>query len=277
MVPDLKRGLQECPLRHAAQPDDNSRRAFGGRRVERRAAFRTEDLRSSVSALRNLDIALRLALQRELLHRRHDDAAKRSTRENLAVGAVTDTDPRRLDLGSKRDGTAVTRTVYVHGTQGRRGRDAQCDLTIDMSCGAMGAKRPLGRPLDGGVRPQPAVPHFRTATQSVSIERSRPHGNTDKNAGRRVLREVPSVDGVDRGEQLNRRAIDIAFEDVLHRRASSLEAKLHLLQHEFCLALDGCFDDGAGLGIERGKAGHEDHFATPRDRRGWRLPVLKVG
>ncbi len=28
-------------------------------------------------------------------------------------------------------------------------------LTFDMSGGAKGAKRPLGRPLDGGVRPHP--------------------------------------------------------------------------------------------------------------------------
>ena len=36
-------------------------------------------------------------------------------------------------------------------------------LTFDMSGGAKGAKRPLGRPLDGGVRP-----HVRTATQRLT-------------------------------------------------------------------------------------------------------------
>ena len=44
--------------------------------------------------------------------------------------------------------TFCERTLLAHRDASTRG------LTFDMSGGAKGAKRPLGRPLDGGVRPQ---------------------------------------------------------------------------------------------------------------------------
>ena len=46
-----------------------------------------------------------------------------------------------------------TELLDVNRTQGIR-RCEKWDLTFDMSGGAKGAKRPLGRPLDGGVRPR---------------------------------------------------------------------------------------------------------------------------
>ena len=45
---------------------------------------------------------------------------------------------------------AANRTV-PHSKRGQA-KSSRWDLTFDMSGGAKGAKRPLGRPLDGGVR-----------------------------------------------------------------------------------------------------------------------------
>src|SRR5664279_1012678 len=48
---------------------------------------------------------------------------------------------RTLDTAASASGTRTTSAVL-----------AKCCLTFDMSGGPKGAKRPLGRPLDGGVR-----------------------------------------------------------------------------------------------------------------------------
>src|SRR6202012_1933088 len=72
---------------------------------------------------------------------------------------------------------------------------------------------------------------------NLDVEMSRPGGDIHKNAGGRILGKVAGIDRIDGGEFLNRRAIDMAFENLLQRRARRFQAKLHLLQHQFGLAL----------------------------------------
>ena len=53
-----------------------------------------------------------------------------------------------LAFAALEDCTRATRPMPARHVRKRENRD----LTFDMSGGAKGAKRPLGRPLDGGVR-----------------------------------------------------------------------------------------------------------------------------
>src|SRR5205823_14954467 len=85
-------------------------------------------------------------------------------------------------------------------------------------------------------------------------------------SGGRVFGKVSSVDSVDCCKFLNRRAIHIAFEDVLQRRPRRLEAKFHLLQNKFGLALDWRFNHFSGAGIEWRKPGDVDHIAASSTR-----------
>src|SRR3979411_2024388 len=84
----------------------------------------------------------------------------------------------------------------------------------------------------------------------LDVEVSGPRGNVDEDAGWRVLREEAPVDLVHDSELFHRGAIHIALKDLLQRRSRRLEAKPHLLQHEFGLALDRGIHDLARVRIE---------------------------
>src|SRR6202012_5394162 len=89
----------------------------------------------------------------------------------------------------------------------------------------------------------------------------RPCRNADEDPCRRVLREIPGIDRVDRGKLLDRRAVDIAFQHLLERRARRLEAELHLFEHELGLALERCVDDLTGCRIEGWKPRNVERVA----------------
>src|ERR1700733_6899183 len=78
---------------------------------------------------------------------------------------------------------------------------------------------------------------------ALDIEMPRPGRDVHENPRRRVFREIAEGDRVDRGKLLDRRAIDIAFEDVIERRSCCLQAKLQLVENEFGLALYRSVDD----------------------------------
>ena len=50
----------------------------------------------------------------------------------------------------------------------------------------------------------------------LDVEVPRPRRHADKNAGRGIFRKISRIDGVDRRKLFNRRAIDIALENVFH-------------------------------------------------------------
>lgn len=83
---------------------------------------------------------------------------------------------------------------------------------------------------------------------------SRPGGHIDENPRRRIFWKVARVNRVHHGEFFNRRAIDIALQHLIHRRARGLDAKFQLIEDEFGLALDRRVHDLAGFGIEGRKA-----------------------
>ena len=73
-----------------------------------------------------------------------------------------------------------------------------------------------------------------------------------KNTGRGFAREVAGVNLVEPGEvRWIGRAIDIALDHLRQRRAGSFQTQLHLLEHEFGLALERGRLDVADHGIER--------------------------
>src|ERR1700753_3227408 len=87
------------------------------------------------------------------------------------------------------------------------------------------------------------------------VEAAVPGGNADENPSRPVLREILAIDLVDVGEQLDGRAVDVAFETVVQRGTRRLKHQLDLLEHRFCLRLyrSGTLDDLSVL-VERGTA-----------------------
>jgi len=72
----------------------------------------------------------------------------------------------------------------------------------------------------------------------LDIEWSRPRGNIDEDAGQRVRWEVAGVDLVHRRECIDGSAVHLTLQHMLHRRARSFGAELHLLQDELGLTLD---------------------------------------
>jgi len=112
--------------------------------------------------------------------------------------------------------------------------------------------------LLGGVLSNGDAIHF-------DIERSRPCGNADKDPSGRVLGEISGVDRVDRCKFLDRRAIHVALEHVLQRRSRRLEAKLHLCQNKFGLALNWGFNYLSGVGVEWRKPRDVDRIAASSD------------
>src|ERR1700742_1247559 len=110
------------------------------------------------------------------------------------------------------------------------------------------------------------------------VEAAVPGGNTDEDPRRPVLREILAVDLVDVGEEIDRRAVDVAFEDIVQRRAGRLEHQLNLLQDRLGLCLDRSrpLDDLAVL-VERGAAGEIKRVAVADDGAGGRLVLLEQG
>ena len=88
----------------------------GRRRIDRRAALRTERLRARIAALRrHLDVNRRLARQHlESAAGDRNIGAERGTRAGLAIGAMTDAGFLRIGLAFESDEPAMTTAVHFH-------------------------------------------------------------------------------------------------------------------------------------------------------------------
>ena len=96
----------------------------------------------------------------------NDDALNRSTPPEPSQGDERDDDRDQYEDRQTKDGTKL------HGL-------SSWGLTFDMSGGPRGAKRPLGRPLDGGVRPRRTqVTLLAGAYAPMNVEFSETHGHT---------------------------------------------------------------------------------------------------
>src|SRR2546425_5115218 len=84
---------------------------------------------------------------------------------------------------------------------------------------------------------------YTAAMQSISISKWPGQADVHENPSRRIRREIPRVNGIDRRELRDRRAIDVAFEDSVQGRACSLQAQFHLLRNELGLWFDRRVDD----------------------------------
>ena len=80
MLPDLPRRFELRALRDAAEPNVYGGGIFRRGGVERGATFWTKSLGSTIATLGGLDVALRLAVQRERFDRCRYNGAKRCAR-----------------------------------------------------------------------------------------------------------------------------------------------------------------------------------------------------
>lgn len=114
MLPDLNDGLQLGTLLDAAQANNDGRGVLGLSGEKGRSALGTENLRTRIAALCHLDVAFGLTVEHEAFDGRRGHCSKRRARQDLAVRAMADRHPRRVDLCRERDGTAMTGAVDVH-------------------------------------------------------------------------------------------------------------------------------------------------------------------
>ena len=102
-------------LRNAAETDDDHRGILWIGCIQWRATIRTEDLGSSVSALSDLDVTLRASLKVEVSDGNGDEGSEGRARQDLAIRAMADHDPGRVDLCCETDLSAMTSAVDIHG------------------------------------------------------------------------------------------------------------------------------------------------------------------
>src|SRR5215475_5449046 len=102
------------------------------------------------------------------------------------------------------------------------------------------------RRIGDGVRNSPDQPRRGNAVD-LDIKTSRPCGNADQDAGGRVLGKIAGVDCIDRRYLIDRRAVDIAFQDVVQGRPCCFQAEPHLLQDKLGLALERSVGDLSGV------------------------------
>src|SRR5215471_8957666 len=114
MLPKLHHGLELCPLHHASEANQHKGWILRGAGVQRSAALGAKELRSSIATLRDFIVALRFTAQNERLDRCSDSHAKRSTGENLAVGAMAHHHACGINLGGKGDQATMAGAVNLH-------------------------------------------------------------------------------------------------------------------------------------------------------------------
>src|SRR6516162_3068012 len=128
------------------------------------------------------------------------------------------------------------------------------------------APRPAKRMAAGRTQsPQnrPAPDSDRGDAIDLHVERAVPGRHADEAARRRVRREIPRVNRIDRLEMRRVRAIHGALDDPVERRAGLGQAELHLLEHDLGLAFDRQALDLAGGRIVRRDVRHKDEIAAP--------------
>ena len=103
MLPDLEGGLQLCALLDAAQANDDRRSVLGRSAVQGCSALRAERLYSAIAALRDLDVTPGLAAEHEAFDGRRDHSAERRAGQDLAVRAMAERHPRRVNLRGEGD------------------------------------------------------------------------------------------------------------------------------------------------------------------------------
>src|ERR1700753_1418011 len=93
---------------------------------------------------------------------------------------------------------------------------------------------------DGGHDPAPAGRPASDCRDAVylDVKAAFPRKNVDEDACGRILREIASVDPVDRAEFFDGGTIHVALEDVFERRSRRLQTQFHLFEHKFGLTLD---------------------------------------
>src|SRR4029079_9012671 len=111
---------------------------------------------------------------------------------------------------------------------------------------------------------------------AIDFEATGPGRHIDEDPCRRIFRKLTRIDRVDRGELLDRSAINIALQNLVQGRASRLQTKLHLFNDDLGLPLDRRVDDLAGRWIERRKSGDVDRVSVARNRRCRSLPALQI-
>src|SRR5262245_3945322 len=116
--PDLRFWDQLIALADAAEPHDVDFGPVAGcRRVDRRAALRTERLQPLVPVLRRLDVDLgRAGAQREAVGAREDDSTERRAGEHLTISAMADHHVLRVGLGFVGDAAAKAAAVDFHAS-----------------------------------------------------------------------------------------------------------------------------------------------------------------
>ena len=143
VLPDLAGRLEQRPLVHTAEPDDDGAGVFGGTGVQRRATARTKNLRPPVAAGGGLEVTPGRAAQHKTCHRRADDGAKGSARQHLAIGAMAQQHLRGIDLGREGDGPAMATAGDLHAGLGCR--VDQSLASAGTAIGTRTAHQPCGR------------------------------------------------------------------------------------------------------------------------------------
>lgn len=114
------------------------------------------------------------------------------------------------------------------------------------------ASAPVHRPYPNCARQEYEALSLIMATQSISISNGPGHAGTLMKilAGGRAC-EIARVNRINRGEVPYRRAIHVAFQDVVQVRAGGFEAESHLVHYNLRLPLDRHSRDLTSFGIER--------------------------
>jgi hypothetical protein len=76
-------------------------------------------------------------------------------------------------------------------------------------------------------------------TVDFDVEMAWPGRNVNKDPGRRIFREKASVNSVHGRELADRRAIDIAFHNILKRGSRRFQTEFHLLNDDLGLSFLG--------------------------------------
>src|SRR5262249_60221198 len=97
----------------------------------------------------------------------------------------------------------------------------------------------------------------------LHVEWTVPGRHADEAARRGVRGEIPRVDRIDGLEMRRVRAIHVALDDPVERRAGRGQAELHLLEHDLGLAFDRQALDLAGGRIVGRDVRHKDEIAAP--------------
>jgi hypothetical protein len=101
----------------------------------------------------------------------------------------------------------------------------------------------------------------------LDVERPRPRRHVQKDASRRISREITRVDCVEFSEvRWIWRAINVAFDNLRKRRTGRFQTEPHLIKHKFDLPLEGDRLNVASFGIKGRQAGQIDK-AVGNDHR----------